>query len=335
MAIKDILTLKNQKFLIENLIPENGLAVIYGQPASYKTFTALDICLCISSDRDWQGLNSAEGKTLYVASEGIGGLKKRIKAWLIKNKPDTTPNFHLLAQTVNFLDQAELDKLVKTINHVGKNFKLVVVDTVARALSNAGSDENSASDMGAFISSCDYIRERINCAILVIHHSGKNESSGLRGSSALLGGVDTSIYCKYSKPNVHLEVQKQKDAESLEDIVLEVETRALIGETSITLERVTEGQTIHKPYVPKLGANQKLIYDIIVSVMSSEVAKEDWINADIGEKKYLTLSHIEFSVLPQLTDKSQSQKNQILKRGLLGLQNKEIIGIWNEKIWLT
>jgi 5S rRNA maturation endonuclease (ribonuclease M5) len=336
MAIGDILALKNQKFLIENLIPENGLAVIYGQPASYKTFCALDMSLSIASSRDWQGLSAVEGKTLYVASEGVGGLKKRIKAWLMKNKPETTPNFHLLAQTVNFLDQDELDKLVKTINHIGKDFKLVVIDTVARALSNAGSDENSASDMGAFISSCDYIRENINCAVLVIHHSGKSETAGLRGSSALLGGVDTSIFCKYSKPNVHLEVQKQKDAESLEDIALEVESRALIGETSVTLEKVREDiSEVHRPFIPKLGANQKLIYDTIVNVMDSDIAKESWINADVGEKKYITLSHIEFSVLPQLTEKSTSQKNQILKRSILGLQNKDIIGVWNEKIWLN
>ena len=93
--------------------------------------------------------------------------------------------------------------------------------------------------------------------------------------------------------------------------------------------------TIHTPFIPKLGANQKLVYDTIVNVMDSDVAKEDWINADVGEKKYITLSHIEFSVLPQLTDKSNSQKNQILKRSILGLQNKDIIGVWNEKIWLS
>lgn len=334
MNINDILTLKNQTFLIENLIPENGLAVIYGQPASYKTFCALDMCLSISSEIDWQSFNTNPGKTMYVASEGVGGLKKRIKAWLVKNRPDEQPNFHLLAQTVNFLDQDELNKLIQTINKVGKDFKLVVIDTVARALSNAGSDENSASDMGHFISACDYIRENINCAVLLVHHSGKSESAGLRGSSALLGGVDTSIFCKFSKPNVHLEVQKQKDAESLEDIILEVESRALIGQNSVTLQRVIDHETVHTPYVPKLGANQKLIYDTIVNAMSSDIVKEGWINADAGEKKYISMSSVEFLVLGKLTDKSTSQKNQILKRSILGLQNKEIIGVWNEKVWL-
>ena len=142
--------------------------------------------------------------------------------------------------------------------------------------------------MGHFISACDYIRENINCAVLLVHHSGKSESAGLRGSSALLGGVDTSIFCKFSKPNVHLEVQKQKDAESLEDIILEVESRALIGQNSVTLQRVIDHETVHTPYVPKLGANQKLIYDTIVNAMSSDIVKEGWINADAG----LSLIHI-------------------------------------------
>ena len=45
------------------------------------------------------------------------------------------------------------------------------------------------------------------------------------------------------------------------------------------------------------------------------------------------MSSVEFLFLPKLTDKSTSQKNQILKRSILGLQNKEIIGVWNEKVW--
>ncbi len=334
MSVFDIMSLQNQNFLIENLIPENSLSVLYGQPASYKSFVSIDLSLSIASGLDWQGFNSGKGKALYIASEGVGGLKKRIKAWLLKNKPQQNPDFHVLAQTVNFLEQEELDKLVDTINSIGKSFKIIVVDTVARALSNAGSDENSASDMGAFISSCDYIRERIGCAVLVIHHSGKNESSGLRGSSALLGGVDTSIHCKHSAPNVHLTVQKQKDAEALEDIILEVETRALIGDSSVTLQRVLENKTTTSEYVPKLGSNQKLIYDAIVHGSKSEVAKVGWINSDYGEQTYITLDSLEFLVFAKLTEKTTSAKNQILKRGMLGLQNKDIIGVWNEKVWV-
>ena len=335
MAIDDILSLGNQNFLVENLMPEQGMVVLYGQPASYKSFVAIDLCLSISSGMDWQGFDSGRGKCLYIASEGVGGLKKRIKAWLMKNKPEQTPDFHVLAQTINFLNQEELDKLIKTIRTIGDNFELIVVDTVARALSNAGSDENSASDMGSFISACDYIRQEIQCTLLAIHHSGKNESSGLRGSSALLGGVDTSINCRYVKPHVYLGVEKQKDAESIEEIALKVEMKSLINDTSVTLEKVNDVENTITSSKPKLGANQKLIYDIVVKALDSDVAKTEWINADCGEQTYVNISVLEFYAMAQLTEKTTSHKNQALKRSLLALQNKEIIGIWNDKVWLV
>ena len=333
MGINDLMGLKSQTYLIENLIPEGGLSVIYGQPASFKSFVAIDMCLSISSSIDWQGYDTGAGKTLFIAAEGVGGLKKRIQAWLAKHKDITkTPDFHVLATTVDFLDPEQLDKLINTIHNIGKDFKLIVIDTIARTLSNSGSDENSASDMGMFLSACDTVREQTKSAILAIHHSGKNEASGLRGSSALLGGVDTSINCSHSG-TVNLSVQKQKDTEQLEMISLEIEKRHLFADTSVTLQKV-DFESSNKPtYDPALGANQKLVYDIIKNSLE-ENGEVKWINSDVGEQTFLTLNHISFKCFAQFPDKEDRRKKQKLDRALLGLQNKNVVGVWNEKIWL-
>ena len=333
MGINDLMGLKSQTYLIENLIPEGGLSVIYGQPASYKSFAAIDMCLSISSSIDWQGYETGAGKTLFIAAEGVGGLKKRIQAWLAKHNDITkTPDFHVLATTVDFLDPEQLDKLINTIHNIGKDFKLIVIDTIARTLSNSGSDENSASDMGMFLSACDTVREQTKSAILAIHHSGKNEAAGLRGSSALLGGVDTSINCSHSG-TVNLTVQKQKDTEQLEMISLEIEKRQLFADTSVTLQKLTF-ETGDKPiYEPSLGANQKLVYDIIKNSLE-ENGKTKWINSDVGEQTFITMSHLEFKSFAQFPDKDLRRKQQKLSRTILSLQNKELVGIWDEKIWL-
>jgi len=333
MGINDLMGLKSQTYLIENLIPEGGLSVIYGQPASYKSFAAIDMCLSISSSIDWQGYETGAGKTLFIAAEGVGGLKKRIQAWLAKHNDITkTPDFHVLATTVDFLDPEQLDKLINTIHNIGKDFKLIVIDTIARTLSNSGSDENSASDMGMFLSACDTVREQTKSAILAIHHSGKNEAAGLRGSSALLGGVDTSINCSHSG-TVNLSVQKQKDTEQLEMISLEIEKRQLFADTSVTLQKLTF-ETGDKPiYEPSLGANQKLVYDIIKNSLE-ENGKTKWINSDVGEQTFITMSHLEFKSFAQFPDKDLRRKQQKLSRTILSLQNKELVGIWDEKIWL-
>ena len=333
MGINDLMGLKSQTYLIENLIPEGGLSVVYGQPASFKSFVAIDMCLSISSSIDWQGYDTGAGKTLFIAAEGVGGLKKRIQAWLAKHKDITkTPDFHVLATTVDFLDPEQLDKLINTIHNIGKDFKLIVIDTIARTLSNSGSDENSASDMGMFLSACDTVREETKSAILAIHHSGKNEASGLRGSSALLGGVDTSINCSHSG-TVNLSVQKQKDTEQLEMISLEIEKRQLFADTSVTLQKLIF-ETGDKPiYEPALGANQKLVYDIIKNSLE-ENGQNKWINSDVGEQNFITMSHLEFKSFAQFPDKELRRKQQKLSRTILSLQNKELVGIWDEKIWL-
>lgn len=333
MTVNDLMYLKSQTYLIENLIPEGGLSVIYGQPASYKSFVAIDMCLSISSNIDWQGFDTGAGKTLFIAAEGVGGLKKRIQAWMAKNKGiKKTPDFHVLATTVDFLDPEQLEKLVNTIETIGKDFKLIVIDTIARTLSNSGSDENSASDMGMFLSACDTLREKTKSAILAIHHSGKNEASGLRGSSALLGGVDTSINCSHSG-TVNLSVQKQKDTEQLEMISLEVEKRQLFDETSVTLQKVTFESGDAPIREPVLGANQKLVYDIIKNSLVDN-GQTKWINADVGEQTFISMNHVEFKCFAQFPDKDLRRKQQKLSRTILSLQNKDIIGVWDDKVWV-
>lgn len=87
---------------------------------------------------------------------------------------------------------------------------LVVIDTLARNF--AGGVENAAEDMSAFVSNCDHIAKSLQCLVLIVHHSGKVEASGARGSTALLGAVSTEIEIKreQGQPGT-LRISKQRD----------------------------------------------------------------------------------------------------------------------------
>ena len=114
------------------------------------------------------------------------------------------------------------------------------MDTVARAL--LGADENSATDIGKFVKTCDTLKQTYNTALIGIHHSGKDGSKGMRGSSALLGAVDTSIQIKKSGAQITMTTEKQKDAEPAEDYFFEMqsaEVGTIGGETSVYLRRLT------------------------------------------------------------------------------------------------
>jgi len=183
---------------------------------------------------------------LYIAGEGVGGIGKRVKAWLENRGSGVTEKelpFYVLPTAVDFTSPTDVEKLKATIQQLedkAGGFSLIVVDTVARAL--LGADENSATDVGKFVKTCDVLKQSYNAALLGIHHSGKDGSRGMRGSSALLGAVDTSIQVKKSGAVLTVVTEKQKDAEPAEDLFFEMqsaEVGTIGGETSVYLNKVT------------------------------------------------------------------------------------------------
>jgi hypothetical protein len=94
--------------------------------------------------------------------------------------------------------------------------ELVVIDTLNRAL--AGS-ESSDTDMSAFVQAADTIRFELNCAAIVVHHSGW-DTSRMRGHTSLPGALDAEIgITRNEAKEITAEVLRMKDGEE-GDIIL-------------------------------------------------------------------------------------------------------------------
>ena len=246
MALGELMAMPPVQFLVDSLFTRHGFSVMYGPPGCGKTFLALDIALCVASGSAFHEMPVQQGSVLYIAGEGVGGIGKRVKAWLENRGNGVTEKelpFYVLPTAVDFTSLADVEKLKATIQLLEERaggFSLIVVDTVARAL--LGADENSATDIGKFVKTCDVLKQSYNAALLGIHHSGKDGSRGMRGSSALLGAVDTSIQVKKSGAVLTVVTEKQKDAEPAEDLFFQMETAevgTIGGETSVYLQKVT------------------------------------------------------------------------------------------------
>lgn len=62
---------------------------------------------------------------------------------------------------------------------------------------------------------CERLRKvatALECAVLVVHHSGKDVSKGMRGSSAILGAVDYTLLVEEGKNASSVKVEKMRDA---------------------------------------------------------------------------------------------------------------------------
>ncbi|MBX9265093.1 helicase RepA family protein, partial [Klebsiella pneumoniae] len=95
----------------------------------------------------------------------------------------------------------------------GKPVQLIVIDTLARCF--GGNDENDAKDMGAFIEGCDTIKRETGATVLVVHHSGKDDTKGARGSSAFRAALDAEFNVRREGDGgaIILTCTKVKDAE--------------------------------------------------------------------------------------------------------------------------
>jgi len=238
MTLAELRAMPPVEWLVENLLTRTGLGVLYGPPGAGKSFAALELAACVARGQPFHGLAVEQGAAIYIAGEGVGGLGKRIKALEAARGWRGDAPLYLLGQAVAFAEQAEVERLMQTISARGERVALVVVDTVARAL--LGHEENSADSIGAFVAACDAVKRHCGGALLGIHHAGKDAARGMRGSTALLGAVDTSLKAAQEHGFLSLAIEKQKDGEQVEPLRFRMSQRALIGDTSIVLERVQD-----------------------------------------------------------------------------------------------
>jgi hypothetical protein len=131
---------------------------------------------------------------VLLSSEGVADLKFRIMAWEKETgiSVDDIP-FYLIRQTINFMAEADVDKLLRTVlditNQLGEPPVLINVDTVSRVL--PGADENLQKDMTLFISACDRVREVFGSTVAGVHHTSRN--GNLRGSTVFDGAGDALL----------------------------------------------------------------------------------------------------------------------------------------------
>lgn len=205
------------EYLIDNWIQAEGLHQIFGESGSYKSFCAIDMCATIAcSDIDtWCGKSVEHGGVVYLAGEGVKGLKIRFAGWCLEHSknPNDIP-LYITPEAFTLDDKTpehNIDSTIANIRAQCSNPRLVVIDTLNRYMSG---EENSATDMGAFILACSKLERELSCAVLIIHHSGLSQDAKGRGrgSGALRAALDIEIQCEKSGMTCTLTQKKNKES---------------------------------------------------------------------------------------------------------------------------
>lgn len=244
-----------QDFAIKGYLPANSLCSIYGPSGSYKSFLAVSWACHIATGRAWAGRRVVSGAVMYVVGEGGVGVPRRVKAWEMAYNNDRPVNtLYLVNRPVFPVRDSEVKEVLIAAKQIqaecGQKIELIVFDTLARCF--GGSDENDARDMGAFIEGCDHIKRETGATVLVVHHSGKDEAKGARGSSAFRAALDAEFNVKREGDAraLVLSCTKMKDSEEPERHAYDLRTAELFhdedGELVTSLTVIDRPREVHE-----------------------------------------------------------------------------------------
>ncbi|MEA3061218.1 MAG: hypothetical protein QOJ94_999 [Sphingomonadales bacterium] len=195
------------RWLVKSIIPDAGIGAIYGDSGTFKSFLTLDLLAHISNGREWFGQRVKAAPAVYVPFEGQGGIPNRVRAWrlaqTIQRNPDllmvlepdsdVRSNIAVVMDPLNLRDAGDRDALVATLIEQGWAGGVLCVDTLAHA--SNGIEENSSA-MGEMIGIFRDLQQRLGGVILLVHHSGKDQTRGMRGWSGLHAAMDFVVECQ-------------------------------------------------------------------------------------------------------------------------------------------
>lgn len=190
--------IKPIKWLIKGLIPEASVGFFAGQSGAYKTFGMLGLAGSLIDGGEWHGYSvKRRGGVVYIAYEGEYTIEERVAA-VAKITGKLEPPIVVPEEPGQLDTDSSIESLESSLQEeseimqerYGVPLVCVMIDTVAASGLIPPDKENDPGAWSWVFFQLGRIARRLNIAIILCHHAGKDASAGLRGSSAAKGGAD-------------------------------------------------------------------------------------------------------------------------------------------------
>jgi len=289
LTIRDVLNQKRLSWLIKELLPALGIGALYGPSGSGKSFLVIDLLMALCLGIDWFGYKINKKHTVvYLALEGGGGIKNRIAAYLKHNAITEPDNFFTIIDAFDI--RREAGDLIEAIREL--NPSVVVIDTLNQ--SAAGCDENSNVDMSLIVARAKLISDAIKGLVLLVHHTGKDASKGLRGHSSLNAALDIAIEVQnetHKTPRL-FKISKSKDGACSDGTAFKLKNIDLgtDADGDAISSCIVERDTVKVFEKLPVGKNQLAAWDILknqlpINYSTAKSKVQDWLIQENPSRK--------------------------------------------------
>ena len=198
----------NVPYLVRGLIPAASVGILVAPHSMGKSFLAIDLALSVAFRVPWMGAQPTEsGPALFIVAEGQAAFPLRLAGWLAaqerlperftrRDLSEVLSRRAMIAQYPLRLDDPRLVQgLINTIEASG--VRIVVMDTLGRLLGSEQSDDHNDT-ANSVMHDLHEVAAETGATILLIHHTGHENTDRSRGASAWEQAVDFVFVVKGS-----------------------------------------------------------------------------------------------------------------------------------------
>jgi hypothetical protein len=200
-------------YLVNETLPEVGVAVLAGQFGAAKTFVGANLSAAIivaGGEFAGEAVNR-KGGVLWLAAEGEREIQRRVEAAIAARGGDANARQPFARQAMavpRLTDKDALDRLRVLVRaaaeHMRAKFDCELVIVVIDTLSSAAEfdDENNPAQPQKVMNILAALAGEMKMLVVVVDHHGKVVETGIRGSSVKGASADAILACLGDKdPN--------------------------------------------------------------------------------------------------------------------------------------
>lgn len=289
----------NRPYIVKGLFLESQVSLLVGPPNTGKSSVVAFLASKAALGEDIGPLRTKSALILYIAAEDPKGISDRTYAFLQAPTPEYR-GFFIHDRPFDLTNRSDMKRAVadvkRLVRDTGAERMMVVYDTLNLCIGDG--DENSARDMGRAIGNAQELARDTKAHVLIVHHTTAADPTKPRGSSAMVGNVDTvsvlrAVESDDGRSLTLLTQEKQRSQKKGSPICFEIgeyeigydddgdrQTVAMAGLATDTPPTLVDSPTPSKPTQAQLRARDVMA---ILTALAKERPEEFHSAKDIGE----------------------------------------------------